>query len=181
MKKTQTNAANISGLQNEDIFATLSKILAIRKGYLVAGQKELVSRVPPIFSAGKIIKADFYFEGKPFAPNGFVISAKYQEVEGTADSKVYYEVDWVIKRCIPVPTILLVRGEHWLSDNRERARIWLKEQIDHKWLKDVFFSVDELYQWASNLPDCTGFTKADKVTTPKSMPMVDLLQQGEMF
>lgn len=181
MKRTLTNSANITGLQNEDVFATLSRILARRKGYLVATQKDLAPRKLPIFSSGNILKADFYFEGKPFAPHGFVISAKYQEVGGTADSKVYYEVDWIIKKCMPVPSILLVRGEHWLSEPRERARIWLKEQIDQRWLRDVFFSVDELYTWAGNLPDCTGFTNNIGPNNSPSMPMVDLLHQSTFF
>lgn len=156
MRKTPTNSANITGLQNEDIFATLGKILR-RKEYLVTTQKVLVAKESPIFSLGSNLRVDFYFEGKPAAPNGLAISAKYQEIDGTTDSKVYYEVDYLIKRCMPVPTILLVRGPHWLSDNREKARIWLTGQIDNKRLRDVFYSVDDLFQWASNLPDCNGF------------------------
>lgn len=169
MRKTPTNSANLTGLQNEDIFATLSKILR-RKDYLVTTQKILVAKESPIFSLGNNLRVDFYFEGKPAALNGLAISAKYQEIDGTTDSKVYYEVDYLIKRCMPVPTILLVRGPHWLSDNREKARIWLTDQIDGKRLRNVFFSVDDLYQWASNLPDCTGFVTASGHVRPLPLP-----------
>lgn len=169
MRKTPTNSANLTGLQNEDIFATLSKILR-RKDYLVTTQKILVAKESPIFSLGNNLRVDFYFEGKPAAPNGLAISAKYQEIDGTTDSKVYYEVDYLIKRCMPVPTILLVRGPHWLSDNREKARIWLTDQIDGKRLRNVFFSVDDLYQWASNLLDCTGFVTASGHVRPLPLP-----------
>lgn len=169
MRKTLTNSANITGFQNEDIFATLSKILT-RKGYLVTTQKDLTARESPIFSAGDGLRIDFYFEGKPAAPSGLAISAKYQEVDGTADSKVYYEVDYLIKRCMPVPTILLVRGKHWLGKNREKARIWLTDQIDNKRLRGVFYSVDDLFQWASNLPDCTGFVTINGHARPLLLP-----------
>lgn len=169
MRKTLTNSSNITGLENEDIFATLSRILR-RKGYLVVTQKILTPRKPMIFSSGNTICVDFYFEGKPAAPNGFAVSAKYQESGGSADTKVYYEVVWAIKECTPVPSVLLVRGDHWLSDARERARIWLKSQIDRRWLKDVFFSVDNLYQWASNFPECTGFDYGNGHARPLPLP-----------
>ena len=132
MIKTQTNTSNINGFQNEDIFAMLGQMLQ-RKGYLTAVQHRLVSKNPPIFSMGNEIRADFYFEGKPAAPNGFVISAKYQEIEGTADSKVYYEVDWIIKKCLPCPAVLLVRGDHWVGYSRQRAREWLES----RWMGNI--------------------------------------------
>lgn len=176
MRKIPTNSANITGLQNEDIFATLTRILR-RKGYLVTTQKDLTARESPIFAAGKHLRLDFYFEGKPAAPNGLAIEAKYQEVDGTADSKVYYEVDYLIKRCIPVPCVLLVRGEHWLSEKRTRARTWLTDQIDKKHLREVFYSVDNLYQWASNLPDCTGFPPNNGNGHPRPTPLPGMEQK----
>lgn len=155
MRKTLTNSANIGGLQNEDIFATLSQMLK-RKGYLVATQKIIEAKEAPIFSTGNRLRLDFYFEGKPAAPLGMAVSAKYQEVDGTADKAVYYEVVHVIKRCMPVPCVLLVRGDHWLSKGRAEARGWLLEQKDSRHLREVFFSVDDFYKWAGSLPDCTG-------------------------
>lgn len=177
MRKIPTTA-KITGMQNEDLFASLSRILH-RKSYLVATQKILTPRKSPIFSSGNTICVDFYFEGKPAAPGGLAISAKYQEIGGTADEKVYYEVEWIIKQCCPVPCILLVRGEHWLSDRRERARKWLKDQIDYKQLKNVFFSADALYQWASDLPDCTGFVyKKNGTARQITLPDTNLEQKG---
>lgn len=180
MKKTPTNSANITGFQNEDMFATLGRILS-RKGYLVTMQKRLTTKELPIFSTGKELLVDFYFEGKPAAPKGIAFSAKYQEVEGSADTKVYYEVDYIIKRCLKIPCILIVRGDHWLSEQRERARIWLKRQVDGKRLKEVFFSVDDLYQWASNLPDCTGFESNDGQIKPFPILPLSPMEQSELF
>lgn len=180
MKKTPTNSANIGGFQNEDIFATLKRIVE-RKGYLAHTQKWITAKEPPIFSSGDKLRVDFYFVGKPVAPRGFAISAKYQEVEGTTDSKVYYEVDYLIKRCIPMPCGLLLRGEFWLSESRRRAREWVLSQKDNKHLREVFFSVDDLIAWASNLPDCTGF---DPSTTPgrtPPLPFPPAMEQGGLF
>jgi hypothetical protein len=179
MRKTLTNSANITGFQNEDIFATLGRILS-RKDYLVTTQKSLAAKESPIFSSGEILRVDFYFEGKPAAPNGLAVSAKYQEQDGSADSKVYYEVEYVIKRCMPVPTILLVRGPHWLGEPRKKARNWLTNQVDYKRLREVFYSVDDLYQWASNLPDCTGFNGggSNGHSRPPTLPGMG---QGELL
>jgi hypothetical protein len=179
MRKTPTNSANIGGLQNEDIFATLKRIFE-RKGYLTHTQKWVDAKESPIFSSGDRLRLDFYFEGKPVAPKGFAISAKYQEVEGTTDSKVYYEVDYLIKRCIPMPCALVIRGEYWLSHSRARARRWILAQKDNKHLKEVFFSVDDLYKWASGLPDCTGF---DSNGSPgRAIPLpIPPMEQTELF
>lgn len=178
MKKTPTNSANIGGLQNEDIAATLVRILK-RKGYLVAEQKVVKAKELPIFSSGDTLRLDFYFEGKPEASHGMAISVKYQETEGTADSKVYYEINHNIKHCMPCPCVLVLRGDHWLSKVRTRAREWALAQRDGKHLKEVFFSVDDLYKWASNLRDCTGFDSNGGTpgrTLP--LPLPEMEQQG---
>lgn len=177
MKKTLTNSANISGFQNEDVFPMLSRILK-RKGYLIAEQKNLDAKAPPIFSVNNTIRADFYFEGKPIAPSGFVVSTKYQENDGTADSKVYYEVEYVIKQALPCPAVLLVRGDHWLGNSRQRARKWLENQVDGKRLRGVFFSVDDLVTWASGLPECTGFVYKNGHARPEVLPG---MEQVELF
>lgn len=177
MKKTPTNSSNITGMQNEDIFASLGRILS-RKGYIIKAKKRLIAKEPLIFSSGDEVEVDFYFQGKPAAPKGMAISAKYQEVGGSADSKVFYEMH-VIKNCTPCPSYLLVRGEHWLSKIRARARAWLISQVDGKQLRGVFFTVDDLFRWAGDLPDCTGFDSNRNPQRPLPlMPLSDMEQQG---
>lgn len=178
MKKTPTNSANITGLQNEDVFATLTKILK-RKGYITVPKKRIVAKEPPIFSSGDEVELDFYFEGKPVAPKGMAISAKYQESGGSVDSKVFYEMH-VIKKCTPCPSYLLVRGEHWLSKARARARAWLSNEVDGKQLRGVFFTVDDLYKWASSLPDCTGVDSFKNPQRVLSLPLPEM-EQTELF
>jgi hypothetical protein len=129
--------ANSSGKQTEQIIEAACNVLR-DKGYIVAPQHPY---------NGKVL--DLFIRGIDQYPHGLAISIKNQDVAGTADHKLLYEVD-VLDTDIRVPAILLLSGDGF--DKRVVNRVKLRTQ--ERYRSVTIMRMDEFFAMLKRLPKC---------------------------
>lgn len=163
MKQT----ANNSGRNAETIIRCVMQVLE-NKGYPVKYQYRFNSnelKEPPIFS--NFLIADFLVRGISPFETGIVVSSKRQESVGTSKEKLHYHVVHVIKKCLPLPSILVLVGEQWAK----KEKLFCQTQVDGKKLIDVFFSYERLLKWAETIPSITDKQRLESIS---DLPLIQL-------
>ncbi len=122
---------------NTRLQTSLVKVLFEILGYKV--RKEVVLGK----GLWKGIRADFVVEGIEGYPDGLAIECKWQDNSGSASEKIVYTV-FNIKRCYPIPAILLCSG-----GELDKALAWAKTEVEGKLVAAL--GTDELTSWVGKL------------------------------
>ncbi len=141
----------------------IQQTLGENDGYTVSAQYTLQPHQlseKPLFSDSIIV--DIFVQGMRLPGidsfNGLVVSVKSQDVGGTAEQKVYYEVDYVLNTCCSIPSILILVGDWWTSGKRNRFIEWANAQRTSGRLSFVFVGFDDFFSFLSKYTDIDGPT-----------------------
>lgn len=132
--------ANSSGKETEEAIEAICKSLQ-RKGYIVVRQYPIGDK-----------KIDIFVRGIKEYPDGLIISVKNQDVAGTAEQKLLYEIDVLHTDMGGKPSILLLVGNGF--SQKVIDRIEMRRKTHYRRVVHMFRGIDEFLSWVKRQPKC---------------------------